>query len=275
MEHAVFSGHFEKVALQTVAAVYPHAGALEGYDGGVALEFHFLIIRTFRCQALNAISVLQGEQGEAQSGEVFLAWVDAVFEAGVHQHGHACVGHHQLRLRLLLAQQRAVGGPVDEAIVVGGYLAVVEWEVALPPLGAPSAHHGCQHVGVGLVAGHVIFALVPDDTAHGDAYEGVEHAVVEYGGGAVLRFHVGFGGGYFCVGEGFKPVGLHPCFACRTAPRGYDEAYGNAEHAAQFAAEVVGRRAELAHRGGSSLAPVAADGVNGGEAAVALHGEEA
>ena len=134
MEHAVFACHFKQVALQSVASVYPHVGAVERNHGRVVLERYVLIVCAFGCQTLNTVGLAQCEQCEAHAGKVLLARMYAVFKSGIHKHSHAAVGVHQFGLCLLFAQQGAVYRIVNQLIVVRSNLAVVEREVAQSPL---------------------------------------------------------------------------------------------------------------------------------------------
>ena len=43
VEHLVFPCHFEELALWAVVEIYPLFAAVEGDDGGVALELHIFI----------------------------------------------------------------------------------------------------------------------------------------------------------------------------------------------------------------------------------------
>ena len=187
MEHAVSTSHLNEVALQTILAVYPHSGTVERYHGSVALELHILIAGALRSYTLYSVSLVEGEQGEAHSGNLLLARMNAIFQSGIHKHRHSHVLVHLFRLCLLFAQESTVILlPVDEAIVVRRYLTEIEREVTPLPFFSPSLYHAGEEVGIVAGAAHVLFALIPYHTTHGDAGERMEHTVVEHRSGAVF-----------------------------------------------------------------------------------------
>ena len=144
--------------------------------------------------------------------------MDAILQTGIHQHGHAGIGDEGLGLHLLLTEQLA-SAPVNQAVVVGRYLAIVEGKLSLLPHVAPSFYHCGQQRGVVVVAGHVVLALIPDGTTHGVFDERAQLPVVEGCRAALLElFYVFLGDLLLYLGECLQPVSLHPCLAGRTAP---------------------------------------------------------
>ena len=173
---------------------------------------------------------------------------------------HAAVRNQALRLELRLTQACPVG-LVAASVVVGRYLHEVKRNVAQRKFPAPVLHHRRQAVGVGGIAAHVGAALVPDDSLHGAAAHGTEHAVVGQHRAFIVGLYAADGGtvrGY--VGIALQDVArqpaLHPCASVGAV----HNAHGNLQGVAQEGSEVEGSGAELHHvrkRPGSHPLPAA------------------
>ena len=212
VEHLVAARHLEERRCGAVLEIDPLLAAVETDDAGVVLDTHLLIDGKVR-QPLHTVAVAQGEDGQALAGLSLLARMNAVLQSGIHQHRHAGVGNHRLGFQLLFAQQLTVF-PSDEAIVVGGYLTIVEREVALPPVVAPSLYHAGHQRSVVVVAGNVVLALIPDGSFHGVPDERFQLSVVEGCRTALLQLiDILLGDVLVYLGESLQPFGLHPSLA--------------------------------------------------------------
>jgi len=187
----------------------------------------------------------------------FTFGVDVGGVAEVHGDDHAGVGFGEGHG---LGFTEEGGGHGVTFVVEGGDLDEVEGEVALFPFGAPVLDEGGEEAAVLLGFFDVTLALIPDGAFDFEGDEGVDHAVVEEGGGLLVDafwevFAFGEGGGEFVLvggvfaeggfefGEFFtEDIGVDPGFGGGSSPVGGDEADGDVEFLVEFFAEEVGSR---------------------------------
>src|SRR5574344_2842286 len=155
--------------------INPFLTPVKLYHGSISLKFHFAISSEIG-QSLHAVSVCKGKQSQSFAGLSFHAWVNAIFQTGIHQHRHTGMGYALLSQELLFAQELATA-PIDETIIVGSYLTIVEWKIALLPVGTPSSYHGFQQCGIVVVTGHIILTLIPNSATHGITDEGTKLSI--------------------------------------------------------------------------------------------------
>ena len=125
------------------------------------------------------------------------------------------------------------------------------------------------------VVAHVVLALVPYRTGYGHDTQRVNHGVV-FERGFLEMFRAGVARQYgvavevaflvhvecaFKASHGLCSLEAYPRLAGRAAPGAVHEPYGHVELLVELAAEEVGQRREVGHRGGGAyLPPAVVDG---------------
>lgn len=151
----------------------------------------------------------------------------------------------------------------------------------------PGGNHDREQAAVIVGAAHVGLALVPEDALEAEAHQGMDHGVVEDGGGAlglVLLFGFVAGADRDGIGRadeaaeiGMGEEGLMggPGFGGGPSPIAFDEADGVAEAVLEMAGELDGELGEIVGGDGIADFPMALDLIEGDDGDGLLDLEEA
>ena len=257
VEHTVFSGHLKVVTPRSAVEIHPFLATLESHHSRVAPKLHTAVDGKVG-QSLHTVCVGQGQKSQPFAGFPFLSGMNAIFQSCVQQHGHAGFGDKPLSLLLLFAKQGTIVRPVDEAVVVGGYLTIIEREGSLLPLGTPPLHHRFHQVGVVGVAVDIVFALIPEDAPHGVTHKRTEHTIVKGRGTTLLGFvYIALRLRQRHRRKSFQLPGGYPSLTGTATPSGHNQPYGHFKTPAECLTKVIGRCTEISDRRSIGRRPTA------------------
>ena len=172
-----------------------------------------------------------------------------------------------------MVDEEGVEPPLGTFVAVGGNLGDVEGHGKVAPVGPPVADERFLQLGIVHPGTAVSFALIPDKAFGRKSLDRANHTVVKDGGG------VGTAAAGFVLGplarRGIDGGAAHPGLYDRATPIAGDQAYGNTQHAAEFAAEEVGHGGECAHGQRCGQAPGGVAVEDRGIGGAARHSEHA
>ena len=113
--------------------------------------------------------------------------------------------------------------------------------VALTPHLAPKACHGLETFNVFFLAAYIRFSLVPEESFHGVACQGIEHSVEHDHLAMIIRIV----NRVQSVGIGEQDFLGQPSFYTTASPRAVDDAHGNIEYLGQSLGKKVTASREI------------------------------